>query len=348
MSVQIDNTYRTQRLRLTSTVVAAAARLWDTTYRERDQAIAAVIPLVHAGQRQTVRLTEAYMSAKAADAREPVRRLNLPPELYTIAVLRGLPAEEVYGRPFGALGAHLERGDDFAVAAAAARASLGRLVATDMQLAQTHAARDVMTASERIVGYRRVLGPGRNCPLCVSASSRTYSKADLAPIHERCGCSVAPLFAGADGIFTANGTETYYHGTGDGGVPLTIGQSEWDEQFFLTSDLKTAERYADRHLNSRVEQWRLSPGARIWKPEGIDPIDYTPTRLVELIREAKKKGVDAVELPQIGTVVLKRDVAVKGAVKPLEGVKVVEDPEIGPRLVADTWTETGPLLEVAA
>lgn len=235
MSAAIDATYRSQRLRLASTVTAQALRTWDITYRERDRAIATLVPLVLAGQSQTVRLVEAYMLAKARNAGEPVRRRDLPRELYTVGVLRGVPADEVYGRPFGALGAHLERGESFAEAMASARAAVGKLASTDLQLAQTHAARDFMSAEERVVGYRRVLGGGKNCSLCVSASTRTYRKDDLAPIHERCGCSVAPLF---------------------GEAPVA----------------------------------------------------------------------------SVGTT-----------------VKVIEDPEIGPRLVADTWTETGPrLLEDAA
>lgn len=233
MSAQIDATYRAQRLQLASLLGNASVRVWDQTYRDRDRFLSLILPLVKGGQAHTVRLMEAYMLAKAADAREQIARLDLPAELYTVGVLRGLPEDEVYARPFGALGAQLEQGADFAVAMASGRAALQRLTSTDLQMAHTRSARDFMVGQERIVGYRRVLGGGDSCPLCRSAATRTYSREDLAPIHERCHCSVAPVF-------------------------------------------------------------------------GDSPV------------------------PSVGT-----------------SVKVVDDPELGPRLVADDWSATGPVLEVA-
>lgn len=205
MSAELDAVYRSQRLRLTRTIAAAAAAEWASAYRDRERAVATLVPLVEAGQAQTVALVSGYMTAKATAAGEPVATRGLERELYTIAALRGLSAAEVYERPFGALGGQLAQGAEFAQAFASSRASLDRLVRTDLQLAQTHAARDWMAGEERVVGYRRVLGPGKNCSLCISASTRTYFKADLLPIHERCGCSVAPLFG--DRPVTSVGTK---------------------------------------------------------------------------------------------------------------------------------------------
>lgn len=185
----VDAAYRTQRLRLISTVNAATASVWAQGFRDRERVIQEVLRIVHAGQAQTVALVDAYMAVKA---QAPVR--GLAPDAYTVALLRGVPAEEVYGRPFGALGAHLAGGTEFGAAFQSGRDSLGRLVRTDLQLAQTHSARDWMAGEDRVVGYRRVLGGGKNCSLCVSASTRTYRKEDLMPIHEHCSCSVEPVF----------------------------------------------------------------------------------------------------------------------------------------------------------
>lgn len=189
MATTIDGAYRSQRLRLMNTVAAATAQVWAQGYRDREQVIREVLAVVHAGQAQTVSLVDAYMAAKAA---APAKGLD--PTAYTVATLRGVPAEVVYGRPFGALGGQLEQGAELAAALRSGVGSLGRLVRTDMQLAQTHSARDWMTGEDRIVGYRRVLGGGKNCELCVAASTRTYRTEDLMPIHERCSCSVEPLF----------------------------------------------------------------------------------------------------------------------------------------------------------
>jgi len=197
VTAELDAVYRSQRLRLTGTVAAAAASAWSSVYRDRERAVATLVPLVEAGQAQTVALVSGYMTAKATAAGERVATRGLERELYTIAALRGLAAEKVYERPFGALAGQLAQGAEFAQAFASSRASLNRLVRTDLQLAQTHAARDWMAGEERVVGYRRVLGPGKNCPLCISASTRTYFKAELLPIHERCRCSVSPLFGSA-------------------------------------------------------------------------------------------------------------------------------------------------------
>jgi hypothetical protein len=185
----IDGVYRSQRLRLMSTVAAATAQAWAQGYRDREQVIQQVLTIVHAGQGQTVALVDAYMAAKA---QSPAKGLD--PTSYTVALLRGVPGEEVYGRPFGALGGQLAQGAERAVALRSGVDALARLVRTDMQLAQTHSARDWMTGEDRIVGYRRVLGGGKNCDLCVAAADRTYRTEDLMPIHERCSCTVEPVF----------------------------------------------------------------------------------------------------------------------------------------------------------
>jgi len=194
MSAALDNAYRSNRLRLVALVQQAAADSFQRLHNDRAATVAQLVTLADAGTRGTVTLVDAYMVATLREAGHPARARALDAQLYTTAALRGLPAEEVYDRPFGALAGQLEQGAEFSQALSSAQASVGRLVETDMQLAQTNAARDWMGSEERIVGYRRVLGGGDHCPLCRSASTRTYRKADLMPIHERCHCTVAPVF----------------------------------------------------------------------------------------------------------------------------------------------------------
>lgn len=194
MSAELDAAYRSQRLRLASTVSAQAARLWAQSLRERDRTIERVLPLVSAGQRRTVALVDAYMASKMRRALGSGEPKGLNPERYTIERLRGRAAEEVYERPFGAVGSFLEREQGMERAAKAGADSLTRLIRTDLQLAQTHAAQDWMVEDDRVTYYNRVLGAGENCNLCIAAANRRYYREDLAPIHERCGCSVAPAF----------------------------------------------------------------------------------------------------------------------------------------------------------
>lgn len=192
MSAQLDAAYGSQRRRLVSTVMASAAFAWASD--EREGTIERTMGIAAGGMAAMVRLTDAYMAAKQREAQGSGSTKGLSPADYTTAVLRGVAAEEVYARPFGAFGGQLEQGVALAVALASARASLRRLVATDIQLAQTHSARDWMADSPRVFGYKRVLSSGKNCPLCEAAARRIYYREDLMPIHERCGCGVSPMF----------------------------------------------------------------------------------------------------------------------------------------------------------
>lgn len=203
---QLDAVYDTQRRRLLATASAAAHRLWVTGgYNDRTRFLAQVVPLVEAGQAKTVALLGAYMTQKARMATGeialPMRAL--PALDYTIAKLRGEPAADVYSRPFGTIGARMADGATFDAAAATAGAYVTKLAATDLQLAQTHAAKDWLGTNGSdlgVVGYERVLG-GEGCDFCVTAASRLYYIEDLMPIHDHCGCGVAPVFDAGTSLF---------------------------------------------------------------------------------------------------------------------------------------------------
>jgi hypothetical protein len=188
MSARLDAAFRGQRLKLAGIVQGATVRAWMRERHNRDAAIEAALQVVHAGQARTVELVDAYMALKVGG--DPK---GLPAGRFTVEALRGLPAAEVYDRPYGALGAQLAGGAEFSTALSSAQASVSKLAGTDLQLAQTHAAREWMADDDRVFGYRRVLGGSHNCPLCSAASTRIYYRADLMPIHENCHCTVAPL-----------------------------------------------------------------------------------------------------------------------------------------------------------
>jgi hypothetical protein len=189
VSAELDAAYRGERERLAAVVQATASRAWVGLYKNRDEATSAVLTVVSAGQARTAALVDAYMATKGET--DPK---GLDGSRYTTAALRGLPAEEVYDRAFSALGARLALGEELPRALQSGSSAVQRLARTDLQLAQTHAARDWMADDSRVFGYRRVLGPGKNCPLCRAASTRIYYREDLMPIHERCHCSVSPLY----------------------------------------------------------------------------------------------------------------------------------------------------------
>lgn len=182
MSAELDAAYGAQRRRLRSVAGTAALRSWDQNFRNREQAISGLAALVTAGQVQMTSLVDAYMAAKGGGR----------PKGLAAPTPRDLQA--VYERPYGALGGQLENGAEFGAAMASARASVGKLVATDLQLAQTYAARDWMSDEESILGYERVINSGSPCGLCMAASTQRYHREDLMSIHEACFCTIAPIY----------------------------------------------------------------------------------------------------------------------------------------------------------
>jgi hypothetical protein len=191
VTVQLDDAYRTQRDRLAATVTAATARVFARLAPvDQSAAIQTVVPLVEHGQQMTVSLVDAYMAAKLLAATKQGTVLGLDPARYTISALRNGAAPSTSTR-------RAFNGDAEQLSSAAA---LDKLVRTDLQLAQTHSARDWMTEQAktatdetRIVGWRRVTD-GDPCALCAAASTRTYRTNDLMPIHEHCSCTVEPLW----------------------------------------------------------------------------------------------------------------------------------------------------------
>jgi hypothetical protein len=193
-----DRVYQARRIALATAISAAAGRALTLLRRDEQSAVKSIVSIVEAGQGQTVAAVDAYMATKALQITGSPTVFGLDPAIYTISTLRGIPAFDVYQRAFNTI---TGRTVD-AVALERAQGALDKLVRTDLQLAQTHAARDWMrkqaetaTGDLKIVGYKRILtGHGPHCRLCELASTRIYFVADLMPIHEHCGCTVEPVW----------------------------------------------------------------------------------------------------------------------------------------------------------
>lgn len=178
--------------RLRAIVVAAVAAAWAALPRyDRDQVepwLATVVPLVLAGQRQSVALTEAFIAR--ALRRQPLG-VN-PANLIGAAVRNGTAPQEVYQRPFVNVWTALKDGKEFEQAVAEGLDRATSAAATDVQLSMRATAAAVGGADPGIYGWQRVTD-GNACDLCLIASTQRYHKADLLPIHNHCGCSVAPI-----------------------------------------------------------------------------------------------------------------------------------------------------------
>lgn len=155
--------------------------------------------LVEAMQRRIAAVTDAYLArATTLLAARPVA----PVGVVDVTGLRtGVTHPGVYGRAADQYRWARSEGatDEQAAAVAVSRAE--RAADMDAQLAkraQVHR----FTLVRSVDGYRRVLRPelARDgpCGLCVAASDRVYSRAELLPLHDRCKCVVLPIVNGVD------------------------------------------------------------------------------------------------------------------------------------------------------
>lgn len=156
-------------------------------------------------------LTTAYMARIVAEMGDTDVDEPEPPEL---GDLRGVPAEEIYRRPFHQLWTELDRGAPLEAAVDSAERRAVSIATTDLELAQTHTVRESGEALG-VVGYRRVLTGAENCGLCVIASTQRYHRRELMPIHPGCDCAVAPILGDRDpgqivntGVLTGDSTPT--------------------------------------------------------------------------------------------------------------------------------------------
>ena len=178
-----------QQLRRRSALAVMAA--WDSlgSYNrdDVDRFLEQVRPVVEGARRSSSRATEVYLTSYTSGG---------PTGLPAPEIRGGVSVDEVYRRPFVQVWRDLEAGRPFNEAVRHGRARAVSAVNTDIQLASTHTTRMWIDTQPLVTGYRRVLGPGENCGLCIAASSQRYRRGDLMAIHNNCGCTVVPLFDG--------------------------------------------------------------------------------------------------------------------------------------------------------
>lgn len=179
-----------QRLRaLVSTAVGTAWRSLPA-YDEADidPFLARTVPLVLAGQRQSVALTEAYLARSLGRA-----PLGLDPDtIIGPAIRSGATPEEVYRRPFVTVWTALKAGTQFQDAVEAGFARATSTAEMDIQLAARGTFAAAQRADDTIRGYRRVADGGA-CEFCVAIDGAFVKTADAMPLHNRCGCGLDPI-----------------------------------------------------------------------------------------------------------------------------------------------------------
>ena len=195
-----DAALRRTRARL----VAFATSLWfglgSWNVPDVERFVAVMLPAVLAAQRTTAALTDLQLALLAARffGTTPAP-LGLDLAQFVGAKVRTADPELVYRRPGAVVWDALGKGEPLEVGVEQGAKRIASLVATDLQLAKTHAARAVMTASDSGTGYfRRVLKGDKSCGLCALTSTRRYRTEDLLPIHPGCDCDVEPLLGDPD------------------------------------------------------------------------------------------------------------------------------------------------------
>ena len=199
--------YRDALIDVRKRVSTRVERNWRTlgSWNESDvdRFLARTLPVVDAGQRRTVSLTDAYL------ARTTRRRTLglLADDLVGAAVRNGTDPATVYTRPFVQLWSGLSDGQQFSDALNAGGVRASQSAATDVSLSMRASAdafqETVSTLDEqaafakRIVGWERVIDP-EACAFCATASTQRYESALMEPLHAFCQCGVAPVFAEND------------------------------------------------------------------------------------------------------------------------------------------------------
>jgi hypothetical protein len=190
--------YRDALIDVRKRVSTRVERNWRTlgSWNEEDvdRFLARTLPVVDAGQRRTVSLTDAYL------ARTTRRRTLglLADDLVGAAVRNGTDPATVYRRPFVQLWSALSDGAQFVDAMNAAGVRAAQSAGTDVSLSM-RASADAFAegatgpAESDIIGWERVLDPDA-CAYCATASTPRYKSANLSPLHANCQCGIAPVF----------------------------------------------------------------------------------------------------------------------------------------------------------
>jgi len=157
---------------------------------DADVFVEQALPIVVGAQQQMGALTDAYLSAMLGDM---FGGATAPRGVELAESLRGTPPADVYRRPFVTVWTALAAGKDMTQAVREGEQRLTSIAGTDLQLARTHATRQVLSRDGRVQFYRRVLRGSYNCALCVIASTQRYRKERLMPIHPGCDCNTRPI-----------------------------------------------------------------------------------------------------------------------------------------------------------
>lgn len=197
MASALSNAHIEAERRLRLLIADQVERIWRALpgydRPDLDRWLSTVLPVVLAGQRASVALTDGYLA----------RSLERPPIGLTaeeiIARSRpGVSAEEQWRRPFVTTWTALGNGVAYEAAVASGLARAGEMAAFDIQDAMRQSANAVQQADDSIIGYERVADADA-CTFCQEVDTAFIRSADAMALHNNCGCGLEPVTASARG-----------------------------------------------------------------------------------------------------------------------------------------------------
>jgi hypothetical protein len=210
MASRLSDSHILAQERLRALLKRLLTQAWGSLpgYDEEDVApwLKTVVPLVLAGQRQSVALTNAYVAR--ALARPP---LEINPDEVIGRVRGNTTPEQAYRRPFVTIWTALQAGTAWADAV---NQGLERATSTgdmDVQMASRGTFAALQDADPGIRGYQRA-ADGNACEFCLLVDGAFVKSADAMPLHNHCGCSLEPVLDDVTPTPLPEGVAVHEHG----------------------------------------------------------------------------------------------------------------------------------------
>lgn len=184
-------------LRIRARAQTAVDSIWSDVAGVSDAELAAflerVTPIVQGARLASVNMTAGYLRnfVQTTDGISP-DVADFIAEDIAAGLRNGAALDAVYARPIITARAALSRGTSYVDAMRQGRDRLETTIATDVQLGMRDAVYEYGRRVPQFRAFRRVLAGGTVCALCVVASTQTYYRGDLMPIHNNCDCGVVP------------------------------------------------------------------------------------------------------------------------------------------------------------
>lgn len=211
MSAALTRAHITAQERVRAAVANAVGRTWTAlpAYDEddADAFITAALPLVTAGQLQSVRLTDAYLARMLR--RQPIG-LDAA-DVTGPAVRGGTDMRTVYRRPFIQLWSALSDGTDYQAAVGMGLTRAVMTARTDVQLTHRAALQAAQDRDPAIRGFQRVADSGA-CAYCQMIDGAFVKSADAMPLHPGCGCGLEPRTEPVDTPVLPDAVAVHEHG----------------------------------------------------------------------------------------------------------------------------------------